>query len=275
MSSASAAAAAAPDAAAPVVDIFKLLADKVAEQDQERGVEAGMECELLFVGAKNSGKSTLIHSFLMKEDTPKPTTALEYRFARRSTGEDKAVANIWELGGGSQLSELLKVVLLPDRLPTSVVAITLDLSSPGEALSTLIFWLDEVRKQAEACAVQLRATPAGVAKADAARRQAEEAWSEHPDRPQVRPVGVPVVVLGHKWDEFEAEHGEPEKRKVLARCLRFFCHVNGASFVTTKHKDKAMMTVLRNLLYHHVFHTSAVRTVQLEHTRPLVVPVRP
>jgi len=31
----------------------------------------------------------------------------------------------------------------------------------GEALSTLTFWLDAVRKQAEACAVQLRATPAG------------------------------------------------------------------------------------------------------------------
>ena len=165
--------AAAP--AAAVVDIFKLVADKVADQEQERAVDAGVECELLFVGAKNSGKSTLIHSFLMKEDTPKPTTALEYRFARRSTGDDKAVANIWELGGGSQLrcrfkikappwsvhrspasthprrptspsphsptraraatcSELLKVVLLPDRLTSCVLVITLDLSNPGACM---------------------------------------------------------------------------------------------------------------------------------------------
>ena len=205
----------APEAApaAASADIFKLVTDKVSEQEQERGAEAGVECELLFVGAKNSGKSTLIHSFLMKDDTPKPTTALEYRFARRSTGEDKAVANIWELGGGSQLSELLKVVLLPDRLTSCVLAITLDLSQPGEALSTLTFWLDEVRKQAEACAVQLRSTPAGTAKAEAARRQAEHPWSEHPDRAQVRPVGVPVVVVGHKWDEFEANYGESETRK--------------------------------------------------------------
>ena len=43
----------------------------------------------------------------------------------------------------------------------------------GEALSTLTFWLDEVRKQTEACAMQLRATPAGTAKAAAARRQAD------------------------------------------------------------------------------------------------------
>ena len=40
----------------------------------------------------------------------------------------------------------LKVVLLPDRLTSCVLAITLDLSQPGEALSTLTFWLDEVRK---------------------------------------------------------------------------------------------------------------------------------
>ena len=96
-------AAAPAAAAAPPVDIFKLVADKVLEQDQERDAGAGVESELLFVGAKNSGKSTLIHSFLSKEEAPKPTSALEYRFARRSTGEDKAVANIWELGGGSQL----------------------------------------------------------------------------------------------------------------------------------------------------------------------------
>ena len=261
-------------AAAGGVDVFKLVADKVADQESKamQDTSAGVECELLFVGAKNSGKSTLIHSFLMKEDTPKPTTALEYRFARRSTGDDKAVANIWELGGGSQLSELLKVVLLPERLTSCVVAITLDLSNPGDALSTLTFWLDEVRKQVETCAMQLRATPAGAASADKAQQLADELWLEHPDGPQVRPVGVPVVVLGHKWDEFEANFGEPENRKVLTRCLRYFCHVNGASLVCTKHKDKAMMTVLRNLLYHHVFHTSAVRTVQLEHTRPLVVP---
>ena len=78
----------------------------------------------------------------------------------------------------------------------------------GEALPTLTFWLDAVRKQADACAAQLRATPAGTAKAEAAQRRAEEPWAEHADRREVRPVGVPVVVLGHKWNDFEANYGE-------------------------------------------------------------------
>ena len=120
-----AAPAAAAPAAAPAVDIFKLVADKVAEQEQERAVDAGIECELLFVGAKNSGKSTLIHSFLMKEDTPKPTSALEYRFARRSTGEDKAVANIWELGGGSQLR------CVPNQVPPAARAPPASVHAPS------------------------------------------------------------------------------------------------------------------------------------------------
>ena len=50
-------------------------------------------------------------------------------------------------------------------------------------------------------------------------RTSDEPWLEHPDGPQVRPVGVPVVVLGHKWDEFEANFGEPEMRKVCTRAL--------------------------------------------------------
>ena len=130
-------------------DVISQIVEKQKEKDAEVGSGAG-DSELLFVGAKGAGKSTLIHSFLLKEDPQKPTTALEYRFARRSTGTNNAstVCNIWELGGGTQLSELIKVVLLPDRMHACVVAITLDLGAPGEALPTLQFWLEHVRKHA-------------------------------------------------------------------------------------------------------------------------------
>ena len=60
----------------------------------------------------------------------------------------------------------------------------------------------------------------------------------------MRPVGVPVVVLGHKWDKFEAEHGEPEKRKVLARCLRFFWHMHGASLAPRRNAALKRVTAL-------------------------------
>ena len=77
-------------------DVISQIVEKQKEKDAEVGSGAG-DSELLFVGAKGAGKSTLIHSFLLKEDPQKPTTALEYRFARRSTGTNNAstVCNIW------------------------------------------------------------------------------------------------------------------------------------------------------------------------------------
>ena len=109
---------------AVVKDIFALIEEM--SQDPSYVEDAG-DSELLFVGSKQAGKSTLMHSFLMKDETPKPTTALEYRFARRTTGANSAatVANLWELGGGTQLCDLMKVVMLPERLPSCVVAVVL------------------------------------------------------------------------------------------------------------------------------------------------------
>jgi dynein light intermediate chain 2 len=239
------------------MDIFATVAAQAAPEDaagQRRD-----ESELLFVGSKQAGKSTVIHNFLMKDDAPKPTTALEYRFARRSTGAQNSVANIWELGGGKQLSRLLEVVLLKDRIRSCVVVITLDMSAPADALETLRFWLHEVRRQ-----VGTAGGPPGARHGDV--------WAGHPDIDQVHPVGVPLVILAHKWDLFEEEFGSPKFAKIAAKVLRHFAHANGASLLCSKHKDKQIMTALRNLLYHHVFGTAAVRTVQVETSKPLLVP---
>jgi len=262
------------DAPSAVVDIFSLLAQQQTSE-AENVPDVPRDSELLFLGSKQSGKSTLINSFLMRDDAPKPTTALEYRFARRSTGANgaSAVCNIWELGGGTQLSELLKVVMLADKLDSCVVAVTLDLAAAGDALSTMLLWFDQVRKQVKLALEQIAISgPGGIEKANAIRERARLPWAEHPDADSIVPIGVPVVVLAHKWDAFEAEFGEAEFKKLLTRTLRFHAHANGASLVCTRQKDKAMLGVMRNMLYHHVFDTGAVKTLQLEHLKPLVVP---
>lgn len=123
------------------VDIFAAV--EAARQEDNGGNAPSDDTEVLFVGSKQAGKSTIINNFLGKDEVPKPTAALEFRFARRSAGSHNAtaVANLWELGGGTQLAELLKVVLVPGRLSRCMVAITLDMSSPNDALATLLFWL--------------------------------------------------------------------------------------------------------------------------------------
>ena len=81
-----------------------------------------------------------------------------------------------------------------------------------------------------------------------------------------------MALSAAQWDAFEAAYPEGEYRKLVCRSLRFFAHQAGASLVCSKHKDKPSMSVLRSLLYHNVFGTAAVRALQLEHSRPLVVP---
>ena len=111
-----------------------------------------------------------------------------------------------------------------------------------------------------------------------ARRAVQALWADHPDFSvsaieSVQPVGIPIVILAHKYDAFEQAYTEGEHRKTLCRTLRFLAHQAGASLICTKQKDKQSMTLLRNMLYHHVFSTSAIdgRLLQLEHSRPLVV----
>ena len=130
---------------ATAADIFSVLAE--LNQPSTLDTHEPADSELIFVGAKNSGKSTLIHALMMHDDPPQKTTvALEYRFVRNTTGR---LANIWELGGGIPLSDLLRTVLLPHRAPRPLVAITLDMSEPGDALASLQIWVDAIRAHAD------------------------------------------------------------------------------------------------------------------------------
>ena len=134
----------------------------------------GLETFLLFVGAKQSGKTTLITQFLNRskrmrtcarlcclvseslmrcsmrrllraravEDKPKPTVALEYTFGRRSntTSNVKDIAHIWELGGGVRLRELINVPITPQRTPNAVVVVCVDLSKVRCRQSALLLY---------------------------------------------------------------------------------------------------------------------------------------
>lgn len=140
-----------------------------------------------------------------KEDTPKPTLGLDYSFARRQGGSSalagasagaavaddrekeragaaspgigpsvamssssaRDVCHVWELGGNSlAFAELTSIVLTPQRLPTCVVVLVLDLSRPADALASGARWLGALR--ARMAEVMDRIAKAGARKGPAA-----------------------------------------------------------------------------------------------------------
>ena len=62
----------------------------IAQQNEKRQISSSTlsaqhkEITLLFVGSRNVGKTTLIHRFLERQETPKSTLALEYTFGRKT-----------------------------------------------------------------------------------------------------------------------------------------------------------------------------------------------
>ena len=116
---------------------------------------------VVVVGDQGTGKTTLLNHFAPPKSKskegksskfPDPTVALSYTYARHSPvgGEAENVAHLYEVGGGRKLSKLLSVPLTAETLNSVVVVVTVDLSTPGNALPSLVWWLTKVRVSTEA-----------------------------------------------------------------------------------------------------------------------------
>lgn len=273
---AKAAAAAPPAAAAAGAGTGEGEDAAAAEVKPKMVAAAGLETFLLFVGSKQSGKTSLIQQFLNRtstEEKPKPTVALEYTFGRRSnhTSNVKDIAHIWELGGGTHLKELVIVPITPQRLPNAVVVITLDLSKPESVLSNAMTWLQLVEARVRECITKIKRGDASkVEKLYLRAQQRCGMTSEHPDAKRVDPSVVPIVIVGAKYDAFMDI--ESVRRKPLMLALRFIAHHYGASLICTSYKEKSQLAYFRNILNHFVFHTPAKKTAHLDPAKALIVP---
>ena len=121
----------------------------------------------LVCGSIGAGKSSLIQSFLGKEDTVKPTVALEYLFARRpragSTNNAKDISHIWELGGASgsagesNVNELLAIPLR-QAIEKAVAVIVVDMGKPENAITQVTAWLKAIKSVIVAEHVKLKSS---------------------------------------------------------------------------------------------------------------------
>ena len=234
--------------------------------------QGSRETFLLFVGSKSSGKSTLINKFLNpnKKDKPKPTVAMEYTFGRRSSGNGKDIAHIWELGGGKKLSDLVSVPLTQERLASLVTVVVLDLSVPSKVLQTALWWIDLVRVRVRESLEQARRTRPGQRIADFVTRQSRARLSpSHADANDVDLCPVPLVLLANKYDLFSNE--DPAKRRVLMSALRYLAHTSGASLYCTSSRDKNLQSYYRSLMNNICFGVEVQRGQQLDPSKAIVV----
>ena len=102
-----------------------------------------------------------------------------------------------------------------------------DLSEPNELwftmetiMSSLHTHIQHTFKSQEAKDMKLKESLNDMAKV-------ERLDAEHPDIQGAEPFPLPIVILGGKYDLFQ--NMEPEKKKIVCKALRFFCHFYGAT----------------------------------------------
>lgn len=103
---------------------------------------------LIFVGEKQSGKSSLISKFLDEQvkDEMAETTALEFKSGFKLYNDRKLKINTYELGGGRNFANLFEAALSGSNVAHTTVCITLDLSKPGNSIDSALFWLNSIRE---------------------------------------------------------------------------------------------------------------------------------
>jgi len=229
--------------------------------DAPAAVDKTREASIVFVGPRQAGKTTLANAYMFKDrdEVPKATTCLEYKYARSSLkdslADEKSVTHFWELGGGRALSQLLAVPFTAATVPHAMVVIALDLGRQSRVLDDAQFFLSLVRKRVEEVMAEMRSAPGGQGDAMAkqllsnARRRFGDA---HPDLTggKVDLLPVPVLIVANKLDLLRAL--EPEPLRVLSRSLRALAHANGASLLynSRAHKDTLGKSFRSRLMAH-------------------------
>ncbi|TPX48015.1 hypothetical protein SeMB42_g02012 [Synchytrium endobioticum] len=233
-------------------------------------IQQGIESSLIFVGCKASGKTTIILRLADRDEAPAPTSALEYTFARKTRGMTgaKDLIHIWEVAGGTRLSDLVKIPITDATIHTITPCVVLDLSRPEGIITTLDHFLALFNERVETLLHGLEKR--GSKRPTALRKHAWKKYGgEHPDQSELKPSPIPLVVIGTKYDLFR--DFEPETRKLVCKTLRYAAHINGASLIFTSTKDESSMERCRQLLYHHGFKANAPKAHIVDHNKPLMV----
>uniref|UniRef100_A0A3P8RVS2 Cytoplasmic dynein 2 light intermediate chain 1 n=1 Tax=Amphiprion percula TaxID=161767 RepID=A0A3P8RVS2_AMPPE len=241
--------------------LWELAAAEVQSREggggEEDGGETVSERSVFLMGSKAGGKTSILLRCLDRDEPSKPTLALEYTFGRRARGHNtpKDIAHIWELGGGTSLSDLVQIPITPASIRSLSVILILDLSKPNALWGTMEKLLQAAQAQLEKVfsqTQQAKKSKPGAKHQTPAPSAARVLPKDHPDRELISPFPVPLLIIGSKYDVFQ--EFDSDKKKVVSKTLRFIAHYYAASLI---------VSVV--LLY-------MQKTVSIDTNKPLIIP---
>ncbi|XP_068184394.1 cytoplasmic dynein 2 light intermediate chain 1 [Antennarius striatus] len=258
--------------------LWELAAEEVRSRETEDGEEEGgeplSERTVFLLGSKAGGKTSILLRCLDRDEASKPTLALEYTFGRRAKGHNtpKDIAHLWELGGGTSLSDLVQIPITPFSITSLSVILVLDLSKPNALWGTMEKLLEVARSQVEKVfskAQQQQKSKPG-AKHQALQSAARVLPKDYPDRELISPFSVPLLIIGSKYDIFQEL--DSDKRKVVSKTLRFVAHYYAASLIFTSIKSESLMSKTKSFFSHLAFGVDRSKTVSSDPAKPLIIP---
>ncbi|XP_074501625.1 cytoplasmic dynein 2 light intermediate chain 1 isoform X1 [Sebastes fasciatus] len=239
------------------------------------GEEEVCERTVFLMGSKAGGKTSILLRCLDRDETSKPTLALEYTFGRRARGHNtpKDIAHLWELGGGISLSDLVQIPITPVSIRSLSVILILDLSKPNALWGTMEKLLQAAQAQLEKVssqAQQAQKAKPGAKHQTPVHSAARVLPKDYPDRELISPFPVPLLIIGSKYDIFQ--EFDSEKKKVVSKTLRFVAHYYAASLIFTSIKSESLMSKTKSFFSHLAFGLDRGKNVSCDSTKPLIIP---
>ncbi|XP_056148069.1 cytoplasmic dynein 2 light intermediate chain 1 [Lampris incognitus] len=241
--------------------------------EEDGGETVVSERTVFMIGSKAGGKTSILLRCLDRDEAPKPTLALEYTFGRRARGHNapKDIAHLWELGGGTFLSDLVQIPINPLAIRSLSVILVLDLSKPNALWSTMERMLQAAQTQVEKAYSQAQQAGKPQARTKTSFHPAmRNLPKDYPDRELITPFPVPLLIIGSKYDMFQEM--DPEKKKVVSKTLRFVAHYYAASLIFTSIKSENMMSKTRSFFSHLAFGLDRGKSVSFDSAKPLIIP---
>ncbi|KAI3390139.1 hypothetical protein SNEBB_001812 [Seison nebaliae] len=213
------------------------------KEKQKNIDELSNEYTTLVLGSQRALKTTIIYEFLGKAlDKRTSTTGLDYNFGRKFIDKTmkRIVGHVWELGDGTDLLSLVKVVLNERTAVHSSVILVIDLGVPEEIWHTATECIAAVKPTVNTIIGKIlkKKTPEALEIiANVKHRNAK-------NKDMKNSLYVPFAIIATNYSKFQGL--DPENQKVICQALRYLTFANGGYLITYDDKTKSNINMMLN-----------------------------